>query len=187
MTLVVYLADYNRVTFLFSRCNYTIISYNDKYQGFTAAMTFPMTNSFLPHIHIHAHLERVQETRQHSIQEMELDFTHRLLYVELCFCLLSTFAYLFIYVFCWAVCLYLRATTTCLLEPTCSLCSGDIRRFLWKPSHPACTVYVCICVCVSVCVRVYVRAHEQRGRVKISPPRLLQDVFFRTCLEVKWS
>lgn len=74
-------------------------------------------------------------------QRMEFDFTHRLLSLE---------SMLF-HFWCWLVCFYLRevcepSCNNCLLEPTHSLCSRAIGRFLWKPSHPACQcVRVCVC------------------------------------------
>ena len=87
---------------------------------------------------------------------MEFDFTHRLLCLQSFFIMSVCF-------FAWRVCLYFRAVcepprnnNNCLLEPTHSLCSRAIRRFLWKPSHPACQfvcvcVFLCVCVCVCVC------------------------------------
>lgn len=75
-------------------------------------------------------------------------------------------------------------------QPTHSLCSGAIGRFLWKPFHPACK-------CVPECVRAYVRAQVAWKSQKLIccpvrlshlPPRqLLQDVFCGARLKAKTS
>lgn len=105
---------------------------------------------------VYAHVGRVQYSIQCAVhsntffQGMEFDFTHRLLCLELCFFILCVF---FFHFCCWLVCLYV-------LEPTHSLCSRAIRRFLWKPSHPACQ-FASVCMCLCVCAWERERVKER--------------------------